>query len=729
MSSWPTYSPIQDGTPVDAGTVNSVLNALNTRIEFLRTRYNLIVDTGEMEALVIQDAVLQAGVAVGSVVFYNGADGHNHWEYALADAVAETGIEAFLSSYASGIVIEATGATGKVLFCGRFGGAAYSPAALVLETGEEFREGPYYLSATEPGAMTAHKPAIAVYVGTFFDTYALVNVQVRDLAEAHTHAAFPLYSKYAGHYAQINGAAVPVGYLPDQIWDPATSAWVTPTQEQLDAQVGSLVLTGTYRGSETTTYTVTRPYRSSLLTWESSDAEEGSGTIPYNKADDLSTRLFNIGTKGVQLYFIAHDGDPSNAYPAYGSWTLRVPDMGQGWVPTRFDAAFEASPSYEYNIGYHSALNQVYPPLPLRAATLTLNGVELPSLEFWPDNPAYALTQHTLYWYSADAEHRPWTEPDAPDYESRQLVFHMTRLVGGNSSTVTSLRPRPGSPLRIRRLGTMDDATSGDLEADLELALATDAADAVGYKVVKETVGNKLKRGNVVERIQAGDGLEIVPVLGQPLGQGTVIIRSTETSLSGAFDTVALENAKQDKIGLFPYIKIMGRASGVASAFTANFQVPYSRDPAARYRALVYATVFGETGFTGRAYAGLLFTYSVLPDFYADMQQELPETQNLRAIAADVVTNPIAIPFGKDGEDYAAYDPLLIHNDTSMPDQDLVARQALGSMFPVVTALKPGDTVAIRFAGAAVSPSLSDSEYMGNVGFLNLRWKLVRVEA
>ena len=65
---------------------------------------------------------------------------------------------------------------------------------------------------------------------------------------------------------------------------------------------------------------------------------------------------------------------------------------------------------------------------------------------------------------------------------------------------------------------------------------------------------------------------------------------------SGEFDEVALENAKQELIGMFPYVKLMGWTTGgtgnIPTGFVAKFRVPHTISSALKFRVLTYMTVF-----------------------------------------------------------------------------------------------------------------------------------------
>jgi len=320
----------------------------------------------------------------------------------------------------------------------------------------------------------------------------------------------------------------------------------------------------------------------------------------------------------------------------------------------------------------------------------------------------------------------------------------------GNSGTVTSLRPASGSPIRVLQCGTNEAGDVGDLMLDLDLELSTDDANLAGFRVFKDVDGQKLRQGPVVEKIVAGSGISITQSAGAPEGQGTVTVGLLSgEGTSGDFEEVALENAKQEMIGMFPYIRLLdwttGGTSNIPTGFTAKFRVPHTIGNVP-YRVIVYATVFGEVDVPGvvdgdRLYAGIDFHYSVLPDFTSIDPAVAPYWSTL----TDGLLSPSAalsaeIPLGKVGNSpiYEAYDPMLIHNNPEEVPADLALKtaQILGNPLPNLDdfptwagtnelAVRPGSLVAIRISRANVSNAAT--EYTSSLGFINLRWRLIPV--
>jgi hypothetical protein len=249
----------------------------------------------------------------------------------------------------------------------------------------------------------------------------------------------------------------------------------------------------------------------------------------------------------------------------------------------------------------------------------------------------------------------------------------------------------------------------------------------------------------MVEKIVAGPGISIAQKAGQPNGQGTVTISADGAQYAGDFETIALENAKLESIGMFPYIRFLKwdpeGNSNIPTGFVAKFHVP-STAQFGVYRVKFYATVFGEESFEGSASpltAGIKMDYNILPD-YNTVDGSLIETANLKTglIKPDKEFT-LDVPFGIQQDDetfsYSAYDPLLIHNDSSLDPARGKSVLVLDHAFPTpedcktyyeahqlsgtVFGVKPGYTVSVRFSRANPSDGLP---YIGPIGFLNLRW-------
>jgi hypothetical protein len=296
---------------------------------------------------------------------------------------------------------------------------------------------------------------------------------------------------------------------------------------------------------------------------------------------------------------------------------------------------------------------------------------------------------------------------------------------------------------------------------DVELVLSEENAGLDDYLVPKRVQGTKLLKGPVVSKIRPGAGIAISSPPGVPEGAGEVTIAlASGQDYAGDFDKIALRNAKQELIGMFPYTRLLGWTTGqsnIPSGLVAQFQVPYT--VAGEFQVYVYLTVFGEEDIAYDAgspnkikNAGLTFDYSVLRDYD-------PDDDTYGTLLDNVVTPQygpatVEIPFGIEGgtpyldadgasstKVYGAYDPMVIHNNPNEIDVPGRIIRTMDAPFPVVGDKKgnvvttlPLSNVTVR-AGSMVGIEVqrgdvtaSADEYTGPIGITQLRWRLTRVD-
>ena len=480
------------------------------------------------------------------------------------------------------------------------------------------------------------------------------------------------------------------------------------------------------------------------------------GLVSYDSGESIATPV-DFDVQGSLSVIPVHEWSVSELR---NGMTIMVVGGSGHSVGDRATADIYCVPGskYRYNIEFDNDLNLHFPPVPARSGCLMLNGVELESYENYGDKAVISIGDDSIYWRDDSEGRQPWPVPAMsqtdsvdPEDEYREL-FHFVSEFHSETGPVTSLRPAEGSPITVHRCGTDEDARVGDLELDVDLAMGMSDQGVPGYKVPKAFRGGRMLLGPVVERIVAGPGISISQAAGVPGGQGVVKIAADGSEYAGDFETIALENAKLESIGMFPYIRLLkwdpDSSSNIPTGFVAKFHVPATALPGV-YRVKFYATVFGESSFTGGGYrtAGVRMDYNILPD-YTGTGSDMIETSNLKTglIRPD---EPVVldIPFGstKSTPDvsYDAYDPLLVHNDPSIENLYGRSVMVLDHSFPTedecrgyidanlsktsgVFGIRPGYTVAVRFS--RVSPS-SGTPYTGDIGFLNLRWSIEEVAA
>lgn len=412
-------------------------------------------------------------------------------------------------------------------------------------------------------------------------------------------------------------------------------------------------------------------------------------------------------------------------------------------------SAFDDEPdaAYDYVIGMDQQIAKYWPPVPPKSAALVVNGVEMDNKALLPDNPTVSFGRSTIHWFEDDPGRRPWPELFAEQGDNvnpeddKTEVMHWVRGFQCATGPVTSLQARRGSPIKFYGYGTDEFANTGDLEAAAEIDFRIENGGAPGYNVPKRARDGALIAGPVVERIVGGAGISVISKAGCPQGQGEVMVVLDNGAYRSHFTDIALENAEQAKIGMFPYIRLKGYVNSITSpsAFTATMRVPTNL-PDGKYFLMVYANVFGETGFSGasKQSACVKFSYNILPDFkagrgmeYSNLKTSLLKPDNDRTVL---------IPFGHQdsgGIKYNGFDPVLVAtNDTALKDESDVVAKVLGGNLPfipdfalqsVTPELRPGYLVGIRFS-RAVTQADDVVPYTGPLGFINLSWSLVSAD-
>ena len=441
---------------------------------------------------------------------------------------------------------------------------------------------------------------------------------------------------------------------------------------------------------------------------------------------------------GLRLQLVKYrtDGTPVGAIVSSNVYIAAIVDEAPG-------------AAYVYNVGMDRALGRVYPPTPLTAAALVRNGVEYNNAAVHPDSPQWRVGLRGLYWYDTSDLHLPF------DFGGSQthVTLYTTTSRAPESGVVTSLQPVPGSPVKVYRCGTQEPATSGDLSIDVELDLETRDTTLRDGFAVKQVDGSKLLRGPVVSQVLAGSGIVVGTRAGAEPGTGQVTIGlSAGGGFEGRFTDVALRNAKQGMVGMFPYIRFPGRPSTsdpvVQSGISARFQVPTGIGPPdarTNFRVFIYVTMFGEQDIAeGQSTLDAAFKlrYAILRAYSGnETDYSGTFTDSLITSVADRICN---IPLGYDGVSpydndatYRAFDPFTVHNDGNFLIQSGRSLHALGADIPGENALKGGVTLTDIAEIAAQPGSYVGIEldrdtsvfgqtgvYSGHIGITSMRWRL-----
>jgi hypothetical protein len=238
------------------------------------------------------------------------------------------------SAFTVGILQFKNGSTGNVIM---YGSLNLNPAGApfivsnMLESGEKYRPGRYYLSANEAGKLTADPNGPLIYVCTIsggvvsggFDGMAIVSPQFLDIGTSHIHRTAVLTARPAGTKSTA-------GYLPIN---------ETFTEEQ----VGPLALRfgGTWTSDKEVSYSFYLDQPSAdwptgvFLRWRENGKKEVF-EVPIH-APDEEVKISNGLTARLSLPASGSSNGSSHAYPnllpEQRTWApLVFPEAGRGWI-------------------------------------------------------------------------------------------------------------------------------------------------------------------------------------------------------------------------------------------------------------------------------------------------------------------------------------------------------------------------------------------------------------
>lgn len=229
------------------------------------------------------------------------------------------------------------------------------------------------------------------------------------------------------------------------------------------------------------------------------------------------------------------------AAPAGTSTTTTVDDIVRvsitnpnpalpGWLPanhTVFNGKAPGGAVFGYNLAQHSALSNVWPPLPIQSvAMLWDKGLEFVGATEIPlgTNGLAVCDTNGIWWMSNCVGDVPWSAatvppaedaPECPRDETMRIAVVYLRMLTGNDRNVvtslvkdvtdadavvtaaTSAAATVTSPVAITNCAD-DTGSTGDLQLNLDLQIA--AADTTGGQALKGVINrHQLTRGWIAE--------------------------------------------------------------------------------------------------------------------------------------------------------------------------------------------------------------------------------------
>lgn len=265
----------------------------------------------------------------------------------------------------------------------------------------------------------------------------------------------------------------------------------------------------------------------------------------------------------------------------------------EGWLPAD-DAVFgsnaPANAVYGYNLSV-SAIGNVWPPVPLESAYLEWHKTSGPEVmgqgvPVGTESPALVqFDENGIWWLSDCTGDEPWPDSEyepsgsCPRAPEMRMVLYFNRPIFWTANTaVLSLTPKANSGLTITCRGTPDAATSGHLEIDLDLGLATGATNVAGHSVVKSITNQQFNYGPVVEAVKSGSSnvtitssLGALPPSGNAQGIVTIAVDDSRVGTELPVETVHLDGVTEE---FYKGVIALGFGYASSQAYTGRICIP-----------------------------------------------------------------------------------------------------------------------------------------------------------
>lgn len=294
-------------------------------------------------------------------------------------------------------------------------------------------------------------------------------------------------------------------------------------------------------------------------------------------------------------------GDVTPPVPG-GTHVITNPDSAsQGWLPANdaiFNGLAPVGAKFGYNLSQDSQLRNLYPPVPLQSACVVM---QRPSIyDTTGEHRWYGqqlmedlvvVDRNGIWWMSDCYDEVPWpTDLDTASVSSESyapcdplgreyaLKLYYTRVgFATDNSTVTSLRSLD-ERLVITCAGQPTEATTGDLEIDLDLQFMIGQLNKTGFQVIKafNTSTNTFDFGPVCEGIYANSNNVILEGTSQTLDgkqvfQGPVgigVLSSDTQELPSQL--VRLDGVTEEN---YPVL-YLGMPNDITTNYVVKFEVP-----------------------------------------------------------------------------------------------------------------------------------------------------------
>jgi len=287
-----------------------------------------------------------------------------------------------------------------------------------------------------------------------------------------------------------------------------------------------------------------------------------------------------------------------------GTHTITNPDSSlPGWLPATdaiFDGNAPSGAKFGYNLSQNTDLNNVFPPIPLQSVAITMqrpsiwdttnerrhHGEELVS-------DLVVVDRNGIWWMSDCYDEVPWpTDLDntssvsasygACDPAGKEYVLKLyyTRVnFATDNSTVSSLISKDDR-LIVTCRGTVDPASTGDLDIDLDLSLMIGDQDVSGYLAFKDfnAATGVFSLGPVAEGVYAtSSNVQLTSPSQTTDGSGNTVYHGpiglgvlTQTSQELSSQLVRLDGVTEED---YPVL-YLGMPNDDPTSYVVKFEVP-----------------------------------------------------------------------------------------------------------------------------------------------------------
>lgn len=325
MAVWQSVSELKDGQGVNASTFNKPIGELASRTDWLKNKVNALAGQDYRSAIVVPGLLDEKDLPeVGDIVCVD--PGTGKYRKAVAAMSLYDVYTASEKAFAVGMLTakDSGGLSGYVTLYGKVGLPGSLNMPDLVEPGEKFVTGQYYLSSTTPGKITRFPAGPRILVGFFARNpqntsgnnagEVFLNPQHMDI-ESHSHRTFVLLPRPCGEsYVPVGGNTVFVGgYRAENGNDTAPRLivegdWTAPFNEAYDIVASA---NGGWPVS---------------ISWTSENGlQKGSGSLGFY-GDSIA-----VGKYGLRVHLESIAGDEETTFTDDLAWKVDSAS-GRGWA-------------------------------------------------------------------------------------------------------------------------------------------------------------------------------------------------------------------------------------------------------------------------------------------------------------------------------------------------------------------------------------------------------------